>query len=151
MVKIFRENEAIAEATEEAKEQHYEVPTEFFKFTLGRWLKYSSCYWPKSCQSLDQSEVEMLELICDRAQMEDGLEVLDLGCGWGSCGLYLLNKYPNIKVTFFSNSKTQQVNPLIAKMTNHFELSLIYFSRNTFGEKQQKAEIVQGSEVLQVM
>jgi len=108
MVKIFRENEAIAEATEEAKEQHYEVPTEFFKLTLGRWLKYSSCYWSKSCKSLDQSEVEMLELICERAQMEDGLEVLDLGCGWGSCGLYLLKKYPNIKVTFFSNSKTQQ-------------------------------------------
>ena len=117
MVKIFRENEAIAEATEEAKEQHYEVPTEFFKLTLGRWLKYSSCYWPKSCQSLNQSEVEMLELICERAQMEDGLEVLDLGCGWGSCGLYLLNKYPNIKVTFFSNSKTQQV-------SHHSESSL---------------------------
>lgn len=36
------------------------------------------------------------------------MSVLDLGCGWGSCGLYLLKKYPNIKVTFFSNSKTQQ-------------------------------------------
>ena len=109
MVQIFRENVAIAEATEEAKEQHYEVPTEFFKLTLGKWLKYSSCYWSNSCKSLDQSEEEMLELICERAQIEDGLEVLDLGCGWGSCGLYLLKKYPNIKVTFFSNSKTQQV------------------------------------------
>ena len=36
------------------------------------------------------------------------MSVLDLGCGWGSCGLYLLKKYPKIKVTFFSNSKTQQ-------------------------------------------
>ena len=34
--------------------------------------------------------------------------MLDLGCGWGSCGLYLLNKYPKIRVTFFSNSVTQQ-------------------------------------------
>ena len=125
MVKIFRENEAIAEATEEAKEQHYEVPTEFFKLTLGRWLKYSSCYWSKSCKSLDQSEVEMLELICERAEMEDGLEVLDLGCGWGSCGLYLLKKYPNIKVTFFSNSKTQQVSPLAMMMSHYNELSLV--------------------------
>ena len=50
----------------------------------------------------------MLEKICERADIQDGQEVLDLGCGWGSCGLYLLKKYPNIKVTFFSNSTTQQ-------------------------------------------
>jgi len=108
MVKIFRENEKIAEATEEAKEQHYEVPTEFFKLSLGRWLKYSSCYWPKGCDNLDDAEVAILEKICERAQISDGLRVLDLGCGWGSCGLYLLEKYPNIHVTFFSNSRTQQ-------------------------------------------
>ena len=50
----------------------------------------------------------MLEKICERAQIQDGMEILDLGCGWGSCGLYLLKKYPNVKVTFFSNSTTQQ-------------------------------------------
>lgn len=108
MVKVFRENSKIAEATEEAKEQHYEVPTDFFKLSLGKWLKYSSCYWPKGCTNLTEAEEAMLELICERAKLEDGLSVLDLGCGWGSCGLYLLKKYPKIKVTFFSNSKTQQ-------------------------------------------
>ena len=71
MVKIFRENEKIAEATEEAKEQHYEVPTEFFKLSLGRWLKYSSCYWPRGCDNLDDAEVAMLEKICERAQVKN--------------------------------------------------------------------------------
>lgn len=70
MVKIFRENEKIAEATEEAKEQHYEVPTEFFKLSLGRWLKYSSCYWPKGCDNLDDAEVAILEKLCERAQVQ---------------------------------------------------------------------------------
>jgi len=108
MIKIFRENTNIAEATEEAKEQHYEVPTAFYKLTLGKWLKYSSCYWPAGCITLRGAEEAMLESICDRAQIQDGQHVLDLGCGWGSCGLYLLKKYPNIRVTFFSNSTTQQ-------------------------------------------
>jgi len=108
LVKVFRENEKIAEATEKAKEQHYEVPTEFFKLSLGKWLKYSSCYYPEGCNDLTQAEEAMLEKICARAQLKDGLDVLDLGCGWGSCGLYLLNKYPKIRVTFFSNSVTQQ-------------------------------------------
>jgi len=108
MIKVFRENEKIAEATEEAKEQHYEVPTDFFLLSLGPWLKYSSCYWPKGCSTLRGAEEAMLEKICERAQIQDGMEILDLGCGWGSCGLYLLKKYPNVKVTFFSNSTTQQ-------------------------------------------
>ena len=69
MIKIFRENEKIAEATEEAKEQHYEVPTQFFKLTLGPWLKYSSCYWPEGCTSLKEAEEAMLESICERAQV----------------------------------------------------------------------------------
>ena len=48
-------------------------------------------------------------IVYSRIKISDGLRVLDLGCGWGSCGLYLLEKYPNIHVTFFSNSRTQQV------------------------------------------
>ena len=108
MVKIFRENEEIAIATEEAKEQHYEVPTDFFKLSLGPWLKYSSCYWPSGCTSLRGAEEAMLEKICERAEIKDGMRILDLGCGWGSCGLYLLKKYPSVHVTFFSNSTTQQ-------------------------------------------
>ena len=69
LVKVFRENEKIAEATEEAKEQHYEVPTEFFKLSLGKWLKYSSCYYPEGCNDLTQAEEAMLEKICARAQV----------------------------------------------------------------------------------
>ena len=68
-MKVFRENEKIAEATEEAKEQHYEVPTDFFKLSLGKWLKYSSCYFPEGCTDLTQAEEAMLEKICARAQV----------------------------------------------------------------------------------
>ena len=27
-----------------------------------------------------------------------GMTILDLGCGWGSAGLYMAEKYPNSKV-----------------------------------------------------
>jgi cyclopropane fatty-acyl-phospholipid synthase-like methyltransferase len=50
----------------------------------------------------------MLQLICDRAQIADGQEILDLGCGWGSLSLYLAEKYPNSKITGLSNSRTQK-------------------------------------------
>ena len=39
--------------------------------------------------TLDDAEEQMLELYCERAQLRDGLDILDLGCGWGSLSLYL--------------------------------------------------------------
>jgi cyclopropane-fatty-acyl-phospholipid synthase len=35
----------VAIATDEANEQHYELPTRFFERVLGKNLKYSSGYW----------------------------------------------------------------------------------------------------------
>lgn len=49
----------------------------------------------------------MLELVCQRAQVADGLNIMDLGCGWGVTGLYIAEKYPNCTVTCVSNSSTQ--------------------------------------------
>lgn len=94
--------------TADVNQQHYEVPAEFFQLVLGKRLKYSSCYWPESVSSLDEAEESMLQLICDRAQIADGQEILDLGCGWGSLSLYLAEKYPNSKITALSNFNTQK-------------------------------------------
>ena len=58
--------------------------------------------------TLDASEEAMLQLSCDRAELKDGMEVLDLGCGWGSLSLYIAEKYPNAKITSVSNSRTQK-------------------------------------------
>lgn len=50
----------------------------------------------------------MLDLYCERAQLEDGMSIVDLGCGWGSLSLHLLEKYPNAKITGISNSNSQR-------------------------------------------
>ena len=49
----------------------------------------------------------MLKLYIDRADIKDGHEVLDLGCGWGSFSLYIAERYPDINVTSVSNSSDQ--------------------------------------------
>ncbi|CAN0879634.1 (S)-coclaurine N-methyltransferase [Linum grandiflorum] len=98
----------IAIQTEKPKEQHYEVPTSFFKLVLGKNLKYSCCYFPDKTSSLEDAEDAMLELYCERSELKDGLSVLDVGCGWGSLVLYIGNKYSNCKVTGICNSTTQK-------------------------------------------
>lgn len=98
----------VALATDEANEQHYEVPTELFELMLGRHLKYSSGYWPEGVADLDGAEAAMLRLTCQRAELADGQDVLELGCGWGSLTLWMAERYPASRITAVSNSATQR-------------------------------------------
>ncbi len=50
----------------------------------------------------------MLDLIYQRADVKDGHQVMDLGCGWGVTSLWVLEKYPNTNVVAVSNSRTQK-------------------------------------------
>ncbi len=98
----------IAIETDAANEQHYELPPEFFEAFLGKHLKYSCGYWPDGVETLDDSERAMLELYCKRARLEDGMSLLDLGCGWGSLSLYVCQMFPSCRVTAVSNSAPQR-------------------------------------------
>lgn len=98
----------IAINTEAANEQHYEVPTEFYKLCLGKRLKYSACYFPKPTASLDEAEEATLQLYCDRAELAGGQDVLELGCGWGSLSLFMAARFPSSRITAVSNSATQK-------------------------------------------
>lgn len=96
----------IAEKTDDANEQHYEVPPAFFKYALGKNLKYS-CSFFDNTGSLDVAEKSMIELYIKRAEIQEGQEILDLGCGWGSFSLYVAEKYPSASITAVSNSRDQ--------------------------------------------
>ena len=98
----------IAIRTDDPNRQHYEVPSAFFRAVLGKRLKYSCCYWPDGNTTLEEAEDAMLRLSCERARLEDGMQVLDLGCGWGSLNLWIAEQYPNCQVLAVSNSRTQR-------------------------------------------
>ena len=101
-------SESIARDVQLANEQHYEVSPEFFRLALGPRLKYSSCYWPAGVTTLADAEDAMLELTCARAEVEDGMTILDLGCGWGSLTLWLSERYPASRILAVSNSRPQR-------------------------------------------
>ncbi|HSF14467.1 MAG TPA: cyclopropane-fatty-acyl-phospholipid synthase family protein [Vicinamibacteria bacterium] len=98
----------IAVATDEANEQHYELPPRFFELVLGRRLKYSSAWWGAGTQSLDEAEEAMLALYEERAELRDGMDILELGCGWGSLSLWLAERFPHSRVLAVSNSEPQR-------------------------------------------
>jgi cyclopropane-fatty-acyl-phospholipid synthase len=98
----------VAIETQAANEQHYEVPSEFFRRVLGKHLKYSSCYFDPGVSALDEAEARMLALTCERARLADGDRILELGCGWGSLTLWMAAHYPNARITAVSNSRSQK-------------------------------------------
>jgi cyclopropane-fatty-acyl-phospholipid synthase len=91
-----------------ANEQHYEIPADFYAHTLGRHRKYSSCWWPEGVDNLDDAEAAALRATCERAGLEDGMDILELGCGWGSLTLWMAEHYPRSTVTAVSNSGSQR-------------------------------------------
>lgn len=98
----------VAVAADTANEQHYELPADLFQTFMGPRLKYSSGFWPEASTSLAGAEETMLELTGLRAGLEDGMEILELGCGWGSLSLWMAEHFPNSRITVVSNSKSQK-------------------------------------------
>jgi cyclopropane-fatty-acyl-phospholipid synthase len=98
----------VAPVPELANAQHYEVSPAFFERVLGPRLKYSCALWTDGVADLAAAEEAMLRLSCRRAGVEDGMSVLDLGCGWGSLSLWLAERYPRCRVLAVSNSKPQR-------------------------------------------
>ncbi|MGI9320818.1 MAG: SAM-dependent methyltransferase [Thiogranum sp.] len=98
---------AIAPMSFKANEQHYEVPTEFFLKVLGAQKKYSCCHWSDDSNDLDSAEIEALQMTCEHAGLRDGMQILELGCGWGSLTTWMARHYPNSRITAISNSASQ--------------------------------------------
>jgi cyclopropane-fatty-acyl-phospholipid synthase len=97
----------IALHVDAANAQHYALPPAFFHLVLGARRKYSCAFWPDGVHDLDRAEEAMLDLTCRRAGLQDGMRVLDLGCGWGSLALWIAERYPRCRVLAVSNSLPQ--------------------------------------------
>ena len=98
----------IAPVPEKANEQHYELPPEFFAHVLGPHRKYSCCHYGDGIQTLADAEAGALGITCQRAELADGMDILELGCGWGSLSLWMAEHYPASRITAVSNSAPQR-------------------------------------------
>jgi len=133
----------VALSVEAANVQHYEVPAEFFARILGPRMKYSACLWPAGVDDLAAAEEAMLELTAARAGIEDGMRVLDLGCGWGSLSLWLAERYPRCRMLAVSNSTPQREHILAAARTRGLtNVDVVTADMNAFDPGRQFDRVI---------
>jgi cyclopropane-fatty-acyl-phospholipid synthase len=99
---------AIAEHTDAASTQHYEVPAAFFAEMLGPNRKCSSCFYKSGASTLQEAEEEALRQTEAHADLADGQSILELDCGWGSLSLFMARQFPHANIVAVSNSGSQR-------------------------------------------
>lgn len=62
---------------------HYDLSNDFYAAMLDPRMTYTCAYW-KNADTLTEAQEAKLDLICRKLQLERGMRVLDIGCGWGS-------------------------------------------------------------------
>jgi cyclopropane-fatty-acyl-phospholipid synthase len=62
--------------------RHYDLGDDLFEAMLGERLVYSCAYWAEA-DDLDAAQLAKLDLVCRKLELEPGMRVLDVGCGWG--------------------------------------------------------------------
>jgi cyclopropane-fatty-acyl-phospholipid synthase len=98
----------IADHTEAANLQHYEVSADFFRLVLGPRRKYSCCLYDDGVTTLGEAEERALSETAAHARIGSGQNILELGCGWGSLSLFMAETLPGSSILAVSNSRSQR-------------------------------------------
>ena len=73
-------------------EKHYDVGNDLFSLMLDERMNYSCGYW-RNAENLDQAQINKLDLICRKLHLRPGMNVLEIGCGWGGFAKYAAENY----------------------------------------------------------
>lgn len=85
---------------------HYDLGNEFYKTFLDPSLTYSSAFFTRDAQSLEEAQAEKYERICQKLDLQPHHRLLEIGCGWGGFALYAAERY-GCKITGITISREQ--------------------------------------------
>lgn len=88
-------------------EKHYDIGDEVFTGMLGETMAYSCAYWDGGACDLDEAQEHKLDMVCRKLGLQEGMRVLDIGCGWGGFCHYAASRY-GVSVVGLTVSKAQQ-------------------------------------------
>ena len=99
--------DTITECAAELMARHYDKPLALFEGFLGRTMKYSMALWNRPGMGLDEAQVAMMDDVCLKADLDDGMKILDIGCGFGALSAHLLTKFRHSRIFGLNLSRVQ--------------------------------------------
>ncbi len=73
-------------------EVHYDVGNDLYSKMLDARMLYSCAYWARA-QTLEEAQEAKLDLIACKLDLQPGMRILDIGCGWGGACQYFAERY----------------------------------------------------------
>lgn len=86
--------------------QHYDLGNDFFEAMLDPYMQYSCGYFEQGATDIADAQMQKLDRICRKLQLQPSDHVLDIGCGWGGLAQYISQHY-GCRVTGVTISKEQ--------------------------------------------
>ncbi|GAY45456.1 hypothetical protein CUMW_089600 [Citrus unshiu] len=85
---------------------HYDVSNELFSLFLGKSMMYSCAIFKSEYEDLDVAQMRKVSLLIEKARVNKGLDVLEIGCGWGTLAIEIV-KQTGCKYTGITLSEEQ--------------------------------------------
>ncbi|CAN5673143.1 cyclopropane-fatty-acyl-phospholipid synthase [soil metagenome] len=86
---------------------HYDLSDDFFRLFLDPTQTYSCAYFERDDMTLEEAQIAKIDLALGKLDLQPGMTLLDVGCGWGSTLNRALERY-DVNVIGLTLSENQQ-------------------------------------------
>mgnify|MGYP003252402923 CR=1 FL=1 len=86
---------------------HYDIGNDFYSLWLDETMSYSCGYFKNETDTLYDAQVNKVDYILEKLHLEKGMNLLDIGCGWGFLLIEAAKKY-GVNGVGITLSKEQQ-------------------------------------------
>lgn len=113
-------------------ESFAELGSDFYQQFLGPRQAETCCYFPTGAESLEEAEETMLWMSADRANIRDGMRILELGCGWGAMTFWLARQFPAAQIVAVTESTSRTI--ILQKKMKELGIGNVRFVTSEFGD-----------------
>jgi cyclopropane-fatty-acyl-phospholipid synthase len=99
---------------------HYDLSDDFFRLFLDATQTYSCAYFERDDMTLEEAQIAKIDLALGKLNLEPGMTLLDIGCGWGATMRRAIEKYDvNVVGLTLSENQAEHVQKVFDQMDTH--------------------------------
>jgi cyclopropane-fatty-acyl-phospholipid synthase len=99
---------------------HYDLSDDFFRLFLDPTQTYSCAYFERDDMTLEEAQIAKIDLALGKLNLEPGMTLLDIGCGWGATMRRAIEKHDvNVVGLTLSENQADHVQQMFDQLDTH--------------------------------